>query len=397
MLTSLASQKTHTALLLAGTLFSHVAVAEPQESSVDSSPITCADGLYLIYTGHTYPCDDHDFRKRRTATDPETWHQLWNEYVGVLEPPPVDFERYVVISIVTGYLQNRTPKTALRSTAIRTDGTLVVSFYAEGVRMTGPPFDTEPIIWLNTVWFMAIPRSRLPGNVAPRKVVRQSPWLGSGDYPRDFDPQKTRPAEEQCYLPRLTSEQFRAQIVETGQLDYGRDRTHWEGMVSLFGGVGSAETAMAGPELTLGASRTLQLGSDDWEKWLGNSWGLELSGWIGLSTAREQFSTIVGVRPWVARTEEWGTEWLATKRHPTALGSILPEVGILSREGDPIRPYLAWSAPFLWHREQFYYRTTPYLLREHSALQVSPGVLWEMKTRSSSELFVTLNVGYRLW
>ena len=96
----------------------------------------------------------------------------------------------------------------------------------------------------------------------------------------------------------------------------------------------------------------------------------------GYQAAPVKRSVIVGIRPWIARGEDWGTEWLTTKRHPSIFGSIIPKSGMMLQQGSQPPAYLAWSVPFLWHRSQFYYRTTPYLLHEHSAFEVRPGLLW---------------------
>lgn len=161
------------------------------EQSYESTPITCADGLYLIYMSYTRSSTDRQFFTGKSAGSAQEFEDLWDMYVGLLQPPPVDFNKYVVVSFVNRRWQRR--KMALRSTAVLNDGTIVVNFYAEGILLTGPLEDRESTNQLNTVWFMAIPRSRLPGRGVPRKIVALEPWIEVNDYPRDFDPWETRP------------------------------------------------------------------------------------------------------------------------------------------------------------------------------------------------------------
>ena len=77
----------------------------------------------------------------------------------------------------------------------------------------------------------------------------------------------------------------------------------------------------------------------------------------------------------------------------SSLGVFIPEGGAFFRANLGVRPYLAWSAPFLWHRRELFYRTSPYLLREHFAVYFEPGVLWV----PGEPVVATLSLGAGLW
>lgn len=172
---------------------------------------------------------------------------------------------------------------------------------------------------------------------------------------------------------------------------------HWEASLGVLAGSDPHKSAMLGPELTFGISRKLRANSDNLLKLLGHEWGLELHGWIGFQSAPWRRSGLVGVRPWFAQS--WAGEasdWLYERRHPSFFGIIVPEAGLALREETNPHGYLAWSAPFLWHRAQYYYRKYPYLLREHSALEVRPSILWVLDPLKADVRFI-IGVDYRLW
>jgi hypothetical protein len=83
---------------------------------------------------------------------------------------------------------------------------------------------------------------------------------------------------------------------------------------------------------------------------------------------------LAGLWPWMMARRDWIFH-RAGSRAPVFLGVIVPEGGLVIASSGSVGGYLGWSFPIAFRLQEYFYRTSPYLLTEHWLFELAPGAL----------------------
>jgi hypothetical protein len=336
-----------------------LAKARAESTCQPTIVLDCRLGLRTITRADTYPFTEDDRPTSKLARDEDDFGDLWRFYGLEGRPPAIDHRRFVVFAIVAR------------------KGCL--SALTCAILIGGSRPKVDPDIPSLEVWIFAYPRERLLERCPVESVVD---WSGIrvGHLPWAEELEQIE-NEASCYRPEFVATR-QARHPFWGAV---RFQTSLQGVI----GIDTSVRPVYGALVAAGFARR----TSNREPWYGNEAGLEVRARLLRVEGGFVDSWAVGFRPWLAHSRRWAFDFVNLKRKPSLLGVFIPEGGAFLRENLGVRPYLAWSAPFLWHRREFFYRTTPYLLREHFAVYFEPGVLWV----PGEPVLATLSLGVGLW
>jgi hypothetical protein len=329
--------------------------------------LSCGDGVRLIAEGPTLPFKDPE---KLTAANREEWERLWH-YLGLPAPfPVVDFRADIVAAWV--YTASECREAPPRVVVCR-NGQL-------GLRRRPPVDCTVPLHsaprprW---VWIAAISRSRLAST-------------GNQGIDTDHDDEERLDCTPDIAPAELKARE-RAWRSVAGHRSWF-DTLRWSAAVGAIGGYSPSRGGLFGGELRTGLRDDIGIGAG--EGFLGNLVGVDLRArFLNVPNDARPSLFMLGLWPWMMMSHDWVFQ-RSFSRQPTFMTLIVPEAGIVLDGG--LDAYLYWSFPIMLRQTTYFYRSSPYVVREHVAFEFAPGVLWRPSPRSR-DLAFTLSLSIGLW
>jgi hypothetical protein len=324
--------------------------------------LTCGGGVRLIAEGRALP---FRYTKKLSATNRDKWESMW-EYLGLPPPvPSVDFTAEIVVAWVG------------RGTSCEEGGPTVLVCRSGELRLKrriGPCTHYSGEEPQPRFWILAVARSMLanPSKAstgANAKGQNCTPEIDAAEIARRWQAQRSRRGE------RTWIQQLR-----------------WDTAAGLVGGVSPTQGGLWGTELRFGLRDDIGFRWND--GFFGDLIGVDLrSRWLMAPNAERAGTFMLGLWPWMMMSYDWLFN-RPFSRQPTFMNVLVPEAGVVLDGG--VGGYLYWSFPLMLREEIHFYRTTPYVVGEHSAYELAPGLLW-LLSPSGRNLAFTLSLSAGLW
>jgi hypothetical protein len=326
--------------------------------------LSCGDGVRLITEGPTLPFDDPE---KLTATNREEWGRLW-DYLGLPAPlPVVDFKADIVVAWV--YMASECHEPPTRVVVCR-NGQLGLRRRPR-VDCTVPLHSEPRRHW---VWIAAISRSRLASIRSEGNHTDQEPPACTPEFTRAELKARNRAWRAVAEAPSW---------FET---------LRWNAAVGAVGGYSPSRGGLYGAELRAGLRDDIGVGGG--EGFLGDLVGLDLRArFLNVPNDPRHGLFMLGLWPWMMMSQDW-VFYRRFSRQPSFMTLIVPEVGIVF-DGD-VDAYLYWSFPIMLRKTTYFYRSSPYIVSEHVAYELGPGLLWRPSPRDR-DLAFTLGLSVGLW
>lgn len=325
--------------------------------------LSCGDDVRLLTSGPTLPFTD---AKELLATNHEDWARLW-AYLGLPAPlPVVDFTADTVVAWISTASECGAdpPKIVLCS-----NGALQLRR-----RQThcNAPLVSQPRprwVWIAAVSRLGLARLTNQANDNNQRQLECRPEI-------DADELKAR---------------WRAQRATQSERSWF-EALRWNAAVGAVGGYSSRRRGLYGAELRAGLRDDIGMGGG--AGFLGDLVGLDLRArWLQAPSDGGRALFMLGLWPWMMTTHDWVLHrWFS--RQPTFMTLVVPEAGLVLDGG--VDWYLYWSFPIMLRETTYFYRTSPYVLGEHVAFELVPGLLWRPTPRRR-DVVVTLGVSMGLW
>jgi hypothetical protein len=223
-------------------------------------------------------------------------------------------------------------------------------------------------------WILAVARSTLASpskahNVADRKGTNCEAEIDAAEMERRWQALRS-PRGERAWIHELL----------------------WDAAAGVVGGASPTQGGQWGAELRVGLRDNL--GSRWNDGFFGALIGIDARArWLMAPNAERAGIFMLGLWPWMMMSNDWLFH-CPFSRQPTFMNVLVPEAGVVLERG--VGGYLYWSFPLMLREEIRFYRTKPYIISEHLAYELAPGLLW-MLSPSGRTLAFTLSLSAGLW